>query len=63
MLVGKRWDHYETFASLTGGGGAVTQIANKINNSMYNSEPGRFPDKEHQALTYLSIMYRRDING
>lgn len=46
MLLGKRWDHYETFATLTGGGGAVTQIANKFMNSAYNSPTGKFPDKK-----------------
>ncbi len=34
------WQNYETFASLTGGGGAATQIANKFINSKYNSQVG-----------------------
>jgi hypothetical protein len=46
MLAGKRWDHYETFATLAGGGGAVTQIANKFMNSAYNSPSGQFPNKK-----------------
>lgn len=45
ILAGKRWDHYETFATLTGGGGAATQIANKVINSVYNSSPQQFPKK------------------
>lgn len=36
------WQNYETFASLTGGGGAATQIANKFINSKYNSAPGTY---------------------
>lgn len=45
MIKGQRWDHYETFAMLTGGGGAATQIANKVLNSVYNSPTDQFPDK------------------
>ena len=50
MLAGKRWDHYETFATLTGGGGAVTQIANKFMNSAYNSPAGQFPNKKGDQI-------------
>ena len=32
MLKNQHWDHYSEFATLTGGGGAVTQIANKFIN-------------------------------
>lgn len=45
IIAGKRWDHYETFAALTGGGGAATQIANKVINSLYNSPAEQFPKK------------------
>jgi hypothetical protein len=38
---GTGWQNYETFASLTGGGGAATQIANKFINSKYNSQVGQ----------------------
>ena len=31
---------YDTFASLTGGGGAATQIANKLINSKFNTPQG-----------------------
>ena len=37
MLRNQTWAHYSEFASLTGGGGAVTQIANKLINSKNNS--------------------------
>lgn len=43
----KGWQNYETFASLTGGGGAATQIANKLINSKYNSEPGGYKQKDY----------------
>ena len=39
------WQHYETLASLTGGGSAATQIANKFINSKYNSEVGSYKEK------------------
>lgn len=45
IIAGKRWDHYETFATLTGGGGAATQVANKVINSVYNSSPSQYPKK------------------
>ena len=45
MLTGQTWQHYETFAGLTAGGGLLTQLANKAVNSKLNSEPGQFPDK------------------
>jgi len=38
---GQKWDNYETFATMTGGGGLATQIANKFLNSKYNSEQGK----------------------
>lgn len=41
---GTGWQNYETFASLTGGGGAATQIANKFINSKYNSAPGSYKE-------------------
>lgn len=37
---GKTWGNYDTFAALTGGGGAATQIANKFINSKYNTANG-----------------------
>lgn len=42
---GTGWQNYETFASLTGGDGAATQIANKFINSKYNSAPGSYKEK------------------
>ena len=33
VATGHNWQHYETLASLTGGGSAATQIANKFINS------------------------------
>ena len=37
MLKNQTWGHYSEFATLTGGGGAVTQIANKLINGKVNS--------------------------
>ncbi len=44
---GTGWQNYETFASLTGGGGAATQVANKFINSKYNSPLGGYEKKEN----------------
>lgn len=38
----QKWDNYDTFASLTGGGGAATQVVNKLINSKFNSLPGGY---------------------
>ena len=43
---GVSWGNYETFATMTGGGGLASQIANKFINSKYNSEPGKAPVRE-----------------
>lgn len=40
IYKGQTWGNYETFATMTGGGSAATQIANKLINSKYNSAPG-----------------------
>lgn len=32
ILKGQKWDHYESFATLTGGGGVGGQLANKFMN-------------------------------
>lgn len=45
---GASWENYETFASLTAGGGAATQIANKFINSKYNSMPGSYREEERE---------------
>ena len=45
VLVGHSWQHYDTFAALTAGGGLVTQATNKLINSKYNSATGEFPQK------------------
>lgn len=45
---GVSWDNYETFASLTAGGGAATQIANKFINSKYNSRLGSYQQEESE---------------
>lgn len=45
LILGMQWAHYSEFASLTGGGGLATQVANKLLNSKYNSQSGQIPDK------------------
>ena len=40
------WADYATFAIITGGGGAATQIANKLMNSKYNTATGSCEPKK-----------------
>ena len=46
MVKGQRWDHYDTFAFITGGGGTGAQVFNKYINSKYNSRPGEYMLKQ-----------------
>lgn len=39
------WGNYDTFAFLTGGGGATTQVVNKLINSKYNTAPGSYAQR------------------
>lgn len=48
IYKGMTWGNYETFATMTGGGGLASQIANKFINSKYNSEPGKAPTREEK---------------
>lgn len=45
IYKGMTWGNYETFATMTGGGSAATQIANKLINSKYNSPLGEVGKK------------------
>ena len=40
VYKGQTWGNYETFATMTGGGSAATQIANKLINSKFNTNTG-----------------------
>lgn len=40
VIKSQSWQHYEVFATVTAGGGALTQVANKVNNSINNSPKG-----------------------
>jgi len=35
LIRGQGWEHYETFAAITGGGGIGGQVANKFLNNKY----------------------------
>lgn len=39
LLLGKHWDHYETFSAVTAGGGLGGQIVNKFMNLTKASAP------------------------
>lgn len=45
VLTHTYWQNYDTFASLTGGGGGATQLVNKFINSKYNSALGSYDSK------------------
>lgn len=45
VYTAQAWGNYDTFAFLTGGGGATTQVVNKFINSKYNSVPGGYQQK------------------
>ena len=40
IITCQTWGNYETFATMTGGGSAATQIANKLINSKFNTPQG-----------------------
>lgn len=47
VYMHQTWANYDTFAGLTGGGGAATQVMNKFINSKYNSTPGGYEQNGH----------------
>lgn len=42
VYTAQSWGNYDTFATLTGGGGGAIQVANKLINSKFNSLPGGY---------------------
>ena len=45
VWTAQAWANYDTFAFMTGGGGATTQVVNKFINSKYNSVPGSYQQR------------------
>ena len=52
VYTAQAWGNYDTFAFLTGGGGATTQVVNKLINSKYNSSPGGY---QQRGVTHNDI--------
>ena len=52
VYTAQSWGNYDTFAFLTGGGGATTQVVNKFINSKYNSVPGGY---QQRGVTHNDI--------
>ena len=52
VYTAQSWGNYDTFAFLTGGGGATTQVVNKLINSKYNSVPGGY---QQRGVTHNDI--------
>lgn len=52
VYTAQAWANYDTFAFLTGGGGATTQVVNKLINSKYNSIPGCY---QQRGVTHNDI--------
>lgn len=46
VWTSQAWANYDTFAFMTGGGGATTQVVNKFINSKYNSAPGSYQQRQ-----------------
>lgn len=46
VWTAQAWANYDTFAFMTGGGGATTQVVNKFINSKYNSAPGSYQQRQ-----------------
>lgn len=46
VLAHQYWQNYDTFASLTGGGGGAMQLVNKFINSKYNSVQGGYDSRK-----------------
>ena len=46
MIQGQKWEHYDTFAYITGGGGTGAQVVNKFINSKYNNRKSEKGDKD-----------------
>lgn len=47
VLEHQYWQNYDTFASITGGGGGAIQVANKLINSKYNSRSGGYGEEHN----------------
>lgn len=45
VINGQTWGGYDTFAAISGGGGAASLVGNKFINSKYNSVQGGFDSK------------------
>ena len=52
VYTAQAWGNYDTFAFLTGGGGATTQVVNKLINSKYNSILGGY---QQRGVTHNDI--------
>ncbi len=52
VYTAQSWGNYDTFAFLTGGGGATTQVVNKFINSKYNSVLGSY---QQRGVTHNDI--------
>lgn len=43
------WGNYDTFATMTAGGGTVTSVGNKFLNSKYNTAYGSYEEKKNEG--------------
>lgn len=60
MWKGQRWDHYETFAFITGGGGTGAQVANKYINSKFNSKTVDYSIKGASDITSPAVEAKKN---
>lgn len=57
VVKGQSWGNYDTFAMIAGGGGAVTQVANKYVNGKYNTMPHSYMTAEQESQQKKAINY------
>ncbi|MCE5286957.1 MAG: hypothetical protein LLG02_14085 [Pelosinus sp.] len=50
MLTHQQWAHYDTFATLTGGGGIGGLVSNKFINNKYGSPDGQAYNKNGDGV-------------
>ena len=72
IVTGKNWENYMTFASYTGGGGAIMQLANKAINSKWNTPNGsyeqistnnKFQDQQKQVIVNTSTTREQVVTN
>lgn len=62
MINGQTWQHYDTFAFITGGGGTTAQVFNKYFNTKFNAKPGELYTKNNDT-PQVTVQTKVFTNG